>query len=46
MTVESLFTQALSLANPWFVQSLELDPDGKQLRIHIDFLRGGGFSAH
>lgn len=43
MTVESLFTQALGLADPWFVESLELDPDGKQLRIRIDFLRGAKF---
>ena len=43
MTIESLFTQALGLADPWFVQSLEFNPDGKQLRIHIDFLRGAKF---
>jgi transposase len=44
MTVESLFTQALGLAHPWFVETLEFDPDGKQLLIHIDFVRGSKFA--
>lgn len=43
MNVESLFTQALGLAQPWFVDSLKLDPENKQLYIHIDFTRGSKF---
>lgn len=43
MSVESLFKQDPGLANICYGESLELDPDGKQLRIRIDFLRGAKF---
>lgn len=46
MNSESLFTLALGLESPWFVQSstFELDKDkGKVLMLHINFKKGAKF---
>jgi len=43
MSVEHLFTQALSLASPWKVVSSDFDPVGKSLELVIDFERGARF---
>lgn len=43
MSVETLFKQALGLAEPWLVTECEFDPEAKSLLLKIDFKRGAQF---
>jgi len=45
MRDSDLFTLALGLAHPWFVENCSFDPKAKQLDIFIDFEKGGEFSC-
>lgn len=43
MQDRDLFALALGLSKPWYVSSVEFDPDNKRLELHLDFKRGGTF---
>jgi len=43
MEAETLFTQALGLASPWKVSSLDYDREGRKLTILLDWDRGSRF---
>jgi len=38
-----LFQEALNINAPWFIKSIEFDPEKKHLDIYIDFKRGATF---
>ena len=43
MQDRDLFGLALGLGKPWFVSSVEFEPEKKRLELFIDFERGGTF---
>ena len=43
LDVNSLFTVALGMVNPWEVVQLKLDAEGKRLDIKVDFAPGSTF---
>jgi transposase len=43
MQDRDLFALALGLGKPWFVSSVEFEPEKKRLELFIDFERGGTF---
>jgi len=43
MTTEELFSQALFIKSPWFIQEMKFDLPNGQLDIYIDFERGSLF---
>lgn len=43
MEPKQLFSAALGLSEPWFIDSLTFSPEEKRLDIHIDFRRGATF---
>jgi transposase len=43
MTTEELFSQALFIKSPWFIEELKFDLSNGQLDIYIDFERGSLF---
>ena len=45
MQDRELFGLALGLVDPWFVVSVTLDPELHELKIGIDFRRGGEFAC-
>ena len=45
MQDRNLFALALGLSEPWYVSSVEFDPDRKRLDLQIDFERGGTFAG-
>jgi transposase len=42
---EAIFTAALGVEDPWFVEAVEFDADKKQLNIRLDFKRGSKFEV-
>ena len=42
--MQSLFEKALGIEEPWYVKSLQFDPDAKRLDIAIDFHKGAVFT--
>lgn len=40
-----LFALALGLSEPWYVSSVEFEPERKRLELQIDFKRGGTFTC-
>jgi transposase len=38
-----LFALALGVSEPWYVASIDLSPEQRQLEIALDFRRGGKF---
>lgn len=38
-----LFKAALGLQDPWMVESMDFDPAGHRLDLHLDFVRGSRF---
>ena len=45
MQDRDLFALALGLSKPWFVSSVEFEPENKRLELFIDFERGGTFAC-
>src|SRR5712691_9543623 len=45
MEDHELFALALGLVNPWYVDRVTLDIEGRSLKIWIDFERGGVFAC-
>jgi hypothetical protein len=43
--LESLFTKALKLEQPWMITKVEFDEVGGAIRVFIDFPRGSMFSC-
>ena len=43
MDINTLFTAALGIQAPWFVENIDFDSEGKKLNIHIGFERGSKF---
>ena len=43
MTQKELFSSALGISNPYYVESINFDIKNKRLDIHIDFKRGSSF---
>ena len=43
MQDKDLFGLALGLSTPWFVSSVEFEPEQRRLELLIDFERGGAF---
>lgn len=44
MEQKALFSLALGLTEPWFVDSIQFSVEQKRLDIHIDFKRGSAFT--
>ena len=42
--MNDLFQKALNISSPWFIKSIDFNPEDKQLKIHIDFKRGSKFT--
>ena len=42
--MQELFEKALGIEEPWYVKSLQFDPDAKRLDISIDFHKGAAFT--
>jgi transposase len=42
---EQLFTMALGLEKPWYVNRIEFDPDEGRIDLYLDFKRGSKFSC-
>jgi len=45
MQDRDLFALALGLSKPWYVSSVEFEPEQKRLELRIDFERGGTFEC-
>jgi transposase len=43
METRELFALALGVSEPWYVASIDLSPEQRQLEIALDFRRGGKF---
>ena len=44
MTEENLFAIAIGIQKPWFIESLNLDIENKELNIQVNFEKGSEFS--
>jgi transposase len=44
MDMENLFSTALGISAPWFVKSINFDPQLKRLDLTIDFIKGSRFT--
>jgi transposase len=40
---EQLFTMALGLEKPWYVEQIEFDPKEQRIDLYLDFKRGSKF---
>lgn len=43
MQQEDLFSMALGIFSPWYIESISLDTDKGELNIHVDFAKGSEF---
>jgi transposase len=43
MNIEQLFSEALGIADPWYIKSVNFDSASKKLNIEVDFKKGSTF---
>ena len=41
---KDIFTAALHITEPWYISSVNFDPDQKRLDVEVDFKRGSEFT--
>ena len=45
MSNTDIFSLALSIQEPWFIEEIKFDAEGKRLDVHINFLKGSSFPS-
>ena len=45
MSNTDIFSLALSIEEPWFIEEVKFDGEGKRIDVHINFLKGSSFPS-